>query len=153
MSNAATAKTKTETPATTEDGLPPGHPARQFIHQVQPKKFDPNPTHAKMFRALAGAKDAELQNSGAALMIAFMSEELGEKALAEMSEAKIVEWVSAFRRKNPRLWTHFRVGHVPMLERELHFDPEYRASHEPKPIVEWQRIMSEILRSQPELDS
>lgn len=156
-----TAATTTKEPDQTPLGMPPGHPAGQLIHQP-PKKADfvPNETHVALFKAISAmkgtvtpdmakagmpAEDISLRGASAALLIAFMTDELGEKKLKKMSAEDVKAWAFSFKSQNPRLWPCFKRGAIVMLVQALSKD----ASHAVKGYAEWQGEVATILRSEP----
>jgi hypothetical protein len=150
MTNAATTKETDQSPL----GLPPAHPGAQFVHQPPAKeKFVPNDTHVQLFKAFASMKegtgaqalDISLRGANAALLVAFMTDELGEKKLKKMSVDDARTWATMFKAQNPRLWPCFQRGAVVLLVQALSKD----ATHAQKGYADWQAEVSEILKSEP----
>lgn len=134
--------------------LPPGHPAGQLIEQPPPKpKFIPDELHVRLFGLLSSLKDSvqgqpldvSLRGTGAALLIAYMTDEMGRKKLEKLADKDVKDWVLKFRQQNARVWLSFTQGHIVQLFHQLSFDQTRVA----KSVTDWQRETTEILRSEP----
>ena len=135
-------------------------PAAHLIFQPpKPEPFVPVDEHVRMFHAFEGVKETlqgvksavRMSKRGQALLIAYMTDELGAKTLAKMAAKEIQEWVVGWKRQNPRVWGFFDQDRIAMLENMVARDGAARG-RAPKAVTKWQLEQYEILRSFPVVD-